>query len=37
MQADALVFVLSPESDELLALARPGINTPMLPHTGIVR
>lgn len=34
---DALVFVLCPESDELQALARSGVNTPRLPHNGIVR
>ena len=38
LQVDAMVFVLSPDSDELEALGRSGINTPKLPHSsGIVR
>ena len=37
LQVDAMVFVLSPDSDELEALGRSGVNTPKLPQSGIVR
>ena len=32
-----VVFVLSPVSDELEALARSGISTPKIPQSGIAR
>lgn len=34
---DTIIFALSPDSDELEALGRAGINTPKLPLDGIVR